>query len=377
MPWSATAEPSSLRISLNHRGQALKTSGSLLIDCTGAASVVSRLKGWHTKEETLYQVSCLYSHFKKSPEIPGFDYNRSAATSHFLFKKSWAWHIPIDENTVSFGKLSLGRGITKEEMIKEVESSEHQCLDFKEAEWHFIQDLQYRSSQMVDDRIILMPQAAFLIDPFLSPGVYLAMLAIYRIDEMIDGLFARGSFKRSEMLSYEQNFFTEANALQYFFHSFYFTFQQPALFYAYYELFRMLVVMNGISLIPDIEHKVSHNMFLLGDKRIVNLIRNLHSFLMQADKEGRLDDPQTASTLRKMIHGEGGFLNPSTGYSKTRASNDYDLPVLSVFKWLASNWPLRKVFYVFTYLIRRYLRDIALRIRFFFTSAVKPSASNY
>ena len=257
-------------ITYRYNRQNYTIKSKLVVDASGPASVIAKHLGVYTKENVLFQSNAVWGYFKNVNRLGQLEnwsnlaqFDRDEYTQHFCFREGWMWYIPLfsweklpndrinsmlahilesgekvptkeelsnlygssDDDIVSIGlvlrqdrddKFSQGRQVAfnhyaeKYPAIKEILEGAELVSDLYETE----QSLRARANirgyakQIVGDGWLSIGEAAFFVDPLISPGltggVATAYFAAQTTLKAIDNdTFARQAFSEYEHFAYK------------------------------------------------------------------------------------------------------------------------------------------------------------------------------
>ncbi|HEY9767989.1 MAG TPA: NAD(P)/FAD-dependent oxidoreductase [Coleofasciculaceae cyanobacterium] len=251
-------------IAYRHQQQKYELKSQLVVDASGTASVIARHLGLYNKEDVDFQSNAVWGYFKNVnrlgdrtdwPNVAQF--SRDEYTQHFCFREGWMWYIPLVswENVPDAGDDSmLNRFLGSEELpTKEELAALHGCPEEdiisigmvlrqdrdpkfaqgrKVAFDHYVeqypaigemlegaelisdlygtqQPLRARANirgyaeQVVGDGWLSIGEAAFFVDPLISPGLTGGVATAYFAVQSTLKAIDRNNFSRSTFADYE------------------------------------------------------------------------------------------------------------------------------------------------------------------------------
>lgn len=89
-------------VAYRYQNQRHELKCQLLVDASGPASVIAKHFGLYTKENVLFQNHAVWGYFKNLNRLGNrqewsqvAQFNRDEYTQHFCFKEGWMWYIPL------------------------------------------------------------------------------------------------------------------------------------------------------------------------------------------------------------------------------------------------------------------------------------------
>jgi len=164
-----------------------RTSVKMVVDASGRRTLVGNQLKWKVRD-TVFDQYALHTWFEN------FDRSVAAETSakldyiyiHFLpISNSWIWQIPITETITSVGVVTQ-----KKNFAKTKESREQffwDCISSRPELFEALKrsaqlrpltdegDYSYSMTKIIDDRVVLIGDAARFVDPIFSTGVSIAL----------------------------------------------------------------------------------------------------------------------------------------------------------------------------------------------------------
>jgi FAD-dependent halogenase len=221
-----------LRYRDNNTGRTRFVEAKVLIDASGSASVLGRRLTTRHYDERMRQMA-LYSYFRG---IRGPDSSRSRQIIIESCPKGWFWFIPM--NSERLGEVSLGL-VTGREFEAEIqERGPESFYDEALAEstymgellgpdatrisrMHGVRDWAYSCDTTAGPGYYLAGDAAAFLDPLLSTGVSLAMLAGYSASVCIHSAMSDPALEEPASTFYADNYRTMYEVTRDFLHYFY------------------------------------------------------------------------------------------------------------------------------------------------------------
>ncbi len=216
----------------NGTGETRSVEARFVIDASGSASVIGRRVTERRYDDQLRQVA-LYGYFK---DVHGAqDFRRS----HIIIEscpKGWFWFIPM--NSERLGEVSLGL-VTGREFEDEIrrkgieafyDEARAEAPYIKELlgpravridEMHTIRDWAYTCDETAGPGFYLAGDAAAFLDPLLSTGVSLAMLAGYSASVCIHSVLNDPGMEAAAAQFYANNYRQMYEVTRDFLHYFY------------------------------------------------------------------------------------------------------------------------------------------------------------
>ncbi len=216
----------------NETGEVHSARGRFVVDASGSASVIGRDVSERRYDDKMRQLA-LYSYFDNVRRPQDF------RAGHIIIEscpKGWFWFIPIDSD--SLGEVSLGL-VTGQEFREEIsEKGTRAFFDEALAEAPYIRELigpdAERSERMYGVRdwaytcdrtagpgYYLVGDAAAFLDPLLSTGVSLAMLAGYSASVCINSVLRDPEMETAAAGFYSNNYRQMYEVTRDFLHYFY------------------------------------------------------------------------------------------------------------------------------------------------------------
>jgi flavin-dependent dehydrogenase/AcrR family transcriptional regulator len=237
----------------------------LLVDASGPAGVVSRALTLRTDEDVAFQTSSVWTYFsgiKPLASYPGWkskaQFPRDQYTQHLCFREGWLWYIPVvswqgaptaNLNKVFDRVLGSARGVpARDELqsafacpaqdivsiglslrsdrdpriaedprgafehyarrypaIRQLLAGATNLEDHYGASTSFMSRLNYRghARQVAGDGWLLVGDAAFFVDPLISPGLTGGVAGAFRAALAAAKALDAGDFRRTAFLEYE------------------------------------------------------------------------------------------------------------------------------------------------------------------------------
>ncbi|PZD72743.1 Kynurenine 3-monooxygenase [Acaryochloris thomasi RCC1774] len=160
-------------------GQNYTTMANCVADCSGRQALIGRSRKL-IKTDPFLQTSAVFGHFRNVTPNPG---REGGAIAMYFIERGWLWFIPVGPNEMSVGVVvnrpDDWQGRSPEEILMTY-INRHQYLRdrFINAEQiskvRILQKLAYSAKRKAGDGWILVGDASFFVDPFLSSGVQVA-----------------------------------------------------------------------------------------------------------------------------------------------------------------------------------------------------------
>jgi halogenation protein CepH len=216
----------------NETGDTKSVRSRFVVDASGSASVIGRNATERRYDDQMRQLA-LYSYFKNVRRQTDF---RAGHISIESCPKGWFWFIPIESE--SLGEISLGL-VTGQEFKEEIrqkgtkaffdealsEAPYIQELLGPDAEctqpMHVVRDWAYTCDETSGPGYYLVGDAAAFLDPLLSTGVSLAMLAGYSASVCINSVLRDQAMETEAATFYSNNYRQMYEVTRDFLHYFY------------------------------------------------------------------------------------------------------------------------------------------------------------
>ena len=216
----------------NETGDTKSVRGRFVVDASGSASVIGRNVSERRYDDQMRQLA-LYSYFNNVRRPQDF------RAGHIIVEscpKGWFWFIPIDSD--SLGEISLGL-VTGQEFRDEInEKGPRAFFDEARSEAPYIRELlgpdavcsqrmygvrdwAYTSDETAGPGYYLVGDAAAFLDPLLSTGVSLAMLAGYSASVCINSVLQDPAMETQAAGFYSNNYRQMYEVTRDFLHYFY------------------------------------------------------------------------------------------------------------------------------------------------------------
>ncbi|MDJ0568841.1 MAG: NAD(P)/FAD-dependent oxidoreductase [Pleurocapsa sp. MO_192.B19] len=251
-------------IAYRHQQQKYKLKSNLVVDASGPASVIARHLGLYNKEDVCFQSNAVWGYFKNVNRLGDrqdwqnlAQFSRDEYTQHFCFREGWMWYIPLiswenvpdaqsdsmlnrfigseelptkeelatlhgcpEEDVVSIGmvlrqdrdpKFAQGRQVAfdhyanKYPAIKEMLEGAELISDLYGTE----QPLRARANirgyaeQITGDGWLSIGEAAFFVDPLISPGLTGGVATAYFAAQSTIRAIDNNNFSRQNFADYE------------------------------------------------------------------------------------------------------------------------------------------------------------------------------
>ncbi|MCB0401862.1 MAG: tryptophan 7-halogenase [Flavobacteriales bacterium] len=195
----------------NPEGNTATYSAKLLVDASGRDTFIGKKNKWKVKDPVFNQFA-IHSWFK---DYKRSDIENDNITIHFLpVANSWIWQIPITEEITSIGIVAqkenfLGKKEHAESYFWETLKTRPELRNKLEAArqirpFSIEGDYSYAMKEIIDDRLLLIGDAARFVDPIFSSGVSIAMQSSKFAAEAIIQAFQKNQFDKSQFLSYQE-----------------------------------------------------------------------------------------------------------------------------------------------------------------------------
>ncbi|MGB7414322.1 MAG: NAD(P)/FAD-dependent oxidoreductase [Thermosynechococcaceae cyanobacterium] len=189
-------------------GQAYTTNAHCIADCTGRQTLIGRDRNL-IKVDPIIRTSAVFGHFRHVTPNPG---REQGAIALYFIKNGWVWFIPIGADEMSVGVVvnrPTGWSKLSPEEILLTTINRYQFLRdrFSDAEQiskiHILRDLSYAAQRKAGDGWLLVGDASFFVDPFLSSGVQAAFKMAEQSADAID-VFLKGGHNQRPLRQYQR-----------------------------------------------------------------------------------------------------------------------------------------------------------------------------
>ncbi len=198
-------------------GEVREVRARFTIDGSGPASVVGRKMTTRTYDDRMRQTA-LFTYYKNVAGEPEGQEGHVVVTTGPM---GWFWYIPMKSDELGDASVGLVTGQEFREQIKEMGRERFfeaalagtprvQAMLGPDAEQvgdcRAIQDWAFVCSQLAGPGFFLVGDAAAFIDPLLSTGVTLAMLAAYTTSVCIHSIMQDGTVEQQAIDFYDGNY---------------------------------------------------------------------------------------------------------------------------------------------------------------------------
>ena len=165
----------------DHDGLEHLTSAKCIADCSGRQALIAKSKNWLVEDKTI-KTSAVFGHFANVTPNPG---KEQGAISIYFIENGWIWFIPLHSN-----KMSVGVVVNKPEsnwwhkknpqdiLLTYINRYKFLQTRFESAQQtsktRLLRNLSYAAKQTAGNGWLLVGDANFFVDPFLSSGVQVA-----------------------------------------------------------------------------------------------------------------------------------------------------------------------------------------------------------
>ncbi len=216
----------------NADGETVTARASFVIDASGAASVIGRTATERRYDDRMRQVA-LYSYYRNIRGAEGFRRGHITVESS---PKGWFWFIPMDSEQLGEVSLGLvtGQEFTDEIRVKGAEAFYEEALALapyvremigpqarRVKPIHIVRDWAYTCDKAAGPGYYLAGDAAAFLDPLLSTGVSLAMLAGYSASVCIHTALSEPTMEHEATEFYANNYRQMYEVTRDFLHYFY------------------------------------------------------------------------------------------------------------------------------------------------------------
>jgi FADH2 O2-dependent halogenase len=203
-----------IAVDLGGRPRSLRS--RMVVDASGRRTLLGSRMRWKVKDPVFDQFA-LHTWFRgydRAVATPDDPAKRDFIFIHFLpGPNTWVWQIPITEEITSLGVVTQKTNLTRRRsghdaffreqirtraLLCEALAGAEQIRPLK-AEG----DYSYAMSQIVDDRLVLIGDAARFVDPVFSTGVSIALNSARFASRDIIAAVESGDFSRSSFSTYE------------------------------------------------------------------------------------------------------------------------------------------------------------------------------
>lgn len=217
----------------NETGETKSVQSKFVVDASGSASIIGHRTTERRYDDQMRQIA-MYGYFKKIVGVHDFRRNHIIIES---CPKGWFWFIPM--NSEELGEVSLGlvtgrefedeirdkgieafynEALTEAPYLKELVGDQAVRLNEK---MYTVRDWSYTCDETAGPGYYLAGDAAAFLDPLLSTGVSLAMLAGYSASVCIHSVLGDPSLEAEAMKFYSNNYRQMYEVTRDFLHYFY------------------------------------------------------------------------------------------------------------------------------------------------------------
>lgn len=312
----------------NATGETKSVHAKFVVDASGSASVIGRRTTQCRYDDKMRQIA-LYSYFK---DIRGA---RDFRRNHIIVEscpKGWFWFIPM--NSERLGEVSLGL-VTGREFGDEIRAKGAQAF-YEEAlanapyvnellgpsrtrigSMHAIRDWAYACDETAGPGYFLCGDAAAFLDPLLSTGVSLAMLAGYSASVCIHSALLDPGMESAAATFYSNNYRQMYEVTRDFLHYFYAgnaTAHRDELFWKARRLLKFDENIGAKQAFSFFINTIPGNPHPALEKQIPMF----HQFMNNLDHS--VNEVNAAAGIPKIVHGE---------FKSAREVNDQDVPIVN------------------------------------------------
>jgi len=188
----------------------------MVVDASGRRTLVGGEMGWKVKDPIFDQfaVHTWFRGYDRTAFVPDQPDKQDYIFVHFLpGPNSWLWQIPISEDVTSIGVVTQKANFVRRKSehaaffreqlgtrppVAQALAGAEQLRPFKTEG-----DYSYAMSRIVDDRVVLIGDAARFVDPIFSTGVSIALNSARFVSRDIVTAVESGDFSRSAFSTYE------------------------------------------------------------------------------------------------------------------------------------------------------------------------------
>jgi 1H-pyrrole-2-carbonyl-[peptidyl-carrier protein] chlorinase len=192
-----------------------RATARMLVDASGRRTVVGRQMKWRVRDEVFdqYAVHTWFEGYDRGALVQK-PAHRDYIFVHFLpITNSWIWQIPITDSITSIGVVTQKKHFarsrkSREKFFWECIRSRPELSAGLEAATMLRPlsdegDYSYAMKRIVDDRLVLVGDAARFVDPIFSTGVSIALNSSRFASSDILQAMETGDFSRESFRSYE------------------------------------------------------------------------------------------------------------------------------------------------------------------------------
>jgi halogenation protein CepH len=216
----------------NDSAELKEARAKFVVDASGSASVVGRRVTERRYDDQLRQIA-IYGYFRDVRGAQDFRKNHIIIES---CPRGWFWYIPVNSDTLGEISLGLVTGREFEDEIREkgtegfYQAALAECPYIAElmgdhavrvGDTHVIRDWAYTCDQTAGPGYYLAGDAAAFLDPLLSTGVSLAMLAGYSASVCIHTVLQQPELEEAAARFYSNNYRQMYEVTRDFLHYFY------------------------------------------------------------------------------------------------------------------------------------------------------------
>jgi 1H-pyrrole-2-carbonyl-[peptidyl-carrier protein] chlorinase len=185
--------------------------GKIVVDASGRNTFLGKKFKWKINDPIFNQfaVHTWFKNYKRS----GIENDN--ITIHFLpIANSWIWQIPITEDITSIGIVAQKENfVGKKELVEEyfwetLNTRPEIYKKLKQAkrirEFILEGDYSYAMSDIINDRLLLIGDAARFVDPIFASGISIAMQSSKFASEDIIKALANDKYDKSQFKNYEK-----------------------------------------------------------------------------------------------------------------------------------------------------------------------------
>ncbi len=185
----------------------------VVIDASGRSTLLGNQLGLRDPIPSLRKVS-YWSYYKGGARGDGLDAGET--TILLLPNKSWAWYIPLPDDTISVGIVGASENMLPlkdldEAFLTQVENSEGLSSRLENAERIApvrggLRALAYMNSQTSGDGWVMLGDARAFLDPIYSSGIFLALESAEQAAICVHEGLEKGDLSRAQLGAFEPRF---------------------------------------------------------------------------------------------------------------------------------------------------------------------------
>src|ERR1051325_9147501 len=169
-----------------------------VIDASGHGAVVGSKLGENRAAIDELQKIAIFAHYKNVPRAEGKD---AGNTVIVVLRNAWFWLIPVSTDVMSVGLVHVSScGLKPEELLARTIAetpwmAERMAAAERVSAVYARKDFSYAMRKMVGPNFALAGDAAGVLDPIFSPGVFMAMKSAAIVADAVTLRLRRGSMR--------------------------------------------------------------------------------------------------------------------------------------------------------------------------------------